>query len=220
MLETSKKNRQLITALCVLVVLFAILSKQASSTRSDGVAKFHDDNASSISIDSTFAGEANPKTEFIIINIGQSDNAPKVVSGWQIKSLYNKQVIGPASPLPLQGMLNEERPVVVTNKAEVIVSSGASPLGVSFRENKCTGLLGEFQSFSPPLAPACLDCAYRTLSGYPQYNVCVMSRKGDSDFFLNSWRMYLDSQSELWDNSLDVLRLYDQEDRLLSTTRY
>ncbi len=94
-----------------------------------------------------------------------------------------------ASSLPMQGQINENNLVVLTEPGIIYLINHESPMGVSFRENKCTGLLSHFQTFDPPLSPFCQNC--RGESEYPEYNVCVAEHKTDPDFFLDIWHIYL-----------------------------
>ncbi|HEY4493546.1 MAG TPA: hypothetical protein VJB98_02920 [Candidatus Paceibacterota bacterium] len=112
-----------------------------------------------------------------------------LVSGEEIKFGKNKFILGGAANLPMQGIINEEGAIVLSKPGVVYVSQSESPIGVSFRENKCTGLLNDFQTFEPPLITSCADC--RGESEYPEYNLCVEEHKTDPDFLLDTWRIYL-----------------------------
>ncbi len=48
-------------------------------------------------------------------------------------------------------------PVIASKDSRIIVSSGRSPVGASFRVNMCTGYLGQFQTFTPTLKKECPD---------------------------------------------------------------
>lgn len=75
------------------------------------------------------------------------------LSGWSIQSM----VTGIRVPIPhatrtlYTDTNNTLHPVIVDPGMRVIISSGASPVGVSFRENSCSGYLEQFQSFTPSL---------------------------------------------------------------------
>jgi hypothetical protein len=51
--------------------------------------------------------------------------------------------------------VNGVAPVRLLGDETIIVSTGASPVGVSFQESGCTGFLAQAQQFYPPLANAC-----------------------------------------------------------------
>ena len=63
--------------------------------------------------------------------------------------------IGGASNIPKQGAINQETFIALEPGDRLAIISGRSPLGVSFRENICSGYLEQFQDFSPPLSRSC-----------------------------------------------------------------
>ena len=59
-----------------------------------------------------------------------------------------------ASPF-VQGVVNSVDTITLSAGEAVLLTSGTSPVGVSFRETTCTGYLSQTQRFSPPLSNAC-----------------------------------------------------------------
>ena len=55
----------------------------------------------------------------------------------------------------MQGQITSEQPVLVAQGSTVVVSSGRSPIGVSFRINACSGYLAEHVFFTPKLSGTC-----------------------------------------------------------------
>lgn len=98
-------------------------------------------------------GTSDPAGEFIVIEANPSNGAPVFVSGWSLQSALSgvRMVIPQAAPLFVSGVVNAVAPVALVPGASAVVGSGISPVGVSFRENICTGYLGQFQDFVPPL---------------------------------------------------------------------
>jgi hypothetical protein len=90
-----------------------------------------------------------------------SDTAPISLGGWSLQSAYTgvRHTLPQAAPNFIQGAVNAVLPVSLAPGAEVVVSSGVSPVGVSFRENECAGYLAQFQEFSPPLQTRCVSAA-------------------------------------------------------------
>ncbi len=77
----------------------------------------------------------------------------------------------------------------------------------------CTAPL---QTVSSNVSRNCRTFAVNTLS----YNGCVANNRFHSYFALNSWRIYLDSNAELWRNSHDIIRLLDANGRTVDVITY
>jgi hypothetical protein len=58
-------------------------------------------------------------------------------------------------PLVFQNQLNKEEPVYLSPGDSAYIITGRSPLGISFKLNKCTGFLNQYQAFSPSLPARC-----------------------------------------------------------------
>ena len=183
----------------ILVIVLILFATQNSGTKTSTVK---------LAIPDTVEGNGN----YVILNLKLNTGSAISITGWRVSNGKDEGVIGAVSPLPLQGKINEELPLIITKPSQVIISWGESPIGISFRENKCTGLLGTFQTFIPLLTEACMGCEVSEL-GYPEYNLCVEKHKQDSDFFLNTWRVYLGKENVEAYNK--VIRLYDQNGKLL-----
>ena len=53
------------------------------------------------------------------------------------------------------GTVNSTSPVVLKPGEKAIILTGRSPVGASFKENICTGYLGQYQTFIPDLNRSC-----------------------------------------------------------------
>jgi hypothetical protein len=102
-------------------------------------------------------GISNPGSLFGYVEIlstayGQDLN----ITGWKIQSTIsnNEQVIGGAANLPHSGASTDKEVVLPTN-GRVVLSQITSPIGYSFRVNKCTGYFGQASSFLPNLNRNC-----------------------------------------------------------------
>lgn len=104
------------------------------------------------------AQSSSPSDEYIVIRATVSVGTPITVSGWKLQSARTgTRAVVPLAASPfIQGSVNRVRPIVLNAGESVVVSSGVSPVGVSFRESGCTGYLAQTQRFSPPLSNACL----------------------------------------------------------------
>ncbi len=97
----------------------------------------------------------DPDTEYVIVSAVGTSIVD--ISGWSLRSaLTGERDVIPLAASPfVQGVVNSVRPIQLAPGDIAIVSSGASPVGVSFRESVCTGYLAQTQRFSPALANAC-----------------------------------------------------------------
>src|SRR6185295_18661707 len=81
-------------------------------------------------------------------------------SGWSLQSA----VTGTRASLPqtgaemfVAGSVNHGVPIYLDPGTSAFIVSGISPVGISLRENVCTGYLAQLQHFSPGLDTACPD---------------------------------------------------------------
>lgn len=103
------------------------------------------------------AGSSDPKNEYIELYVAQDAGAPVNVSGWTLVSdtTGNRVVIPRGTEVPVSGIVNASQDIVITPGRRAILVSGSSPIGASFRENKCIGYFSTFQQFYPPLPQNC-----------------------------------------------------------------
>ena len=113
--------------------------------------------ARTISIDRSSVGPAssNPNQEYV----GLSASGPGTVSltGYRLVSskTHGTATIQGGSEVARAGSINPNNAVILRPGDHVVVITGSSPIGTSFRENSCTGYLGQFQSFYPSLIKNC-----------------------------------------------------------------
>lgn len=111
----------------------------------------------SFSRDLSGATQTDPKNEYVVINVASSLTTPLSTAGWKIVS----KETGGGAPFPQgietarSGRVNALTPITLKGGDQVILVSGRSPVGVSFKENKCTGYFEEQQDFRPALAQNC-----------------------------------------------------------------
>ncbi|PIR47023.1 MAG: hypothetical protein COV07_01105 [Candidatus Vogelbacteria bacterium CG10_big_fil_rev_8_21_14_0_10_45_14] len=78
------------------------------------------------------------------------------ITGWKmVNSRGMVATIPKATRSFMQGVINSTEDVIVERREEVIVSDTTSPVGVSFKVDRCSGFLEEFQDFNPPLSLSC-----------------------------------------------------------------
>lgn len=103
------------------------------------------------------AGTENPANEYIEISVSQRSNGPVNISGWRLRSDASgtTAVIPKGTEVPVSGVINEAEDIVLAPGKRALIITGQSPIGASFRENKCIGYFSTFQKFSPALPQTC-----------------------------------------------------------------
>ncbi len=103
------------------------------------------------------AQEINPTEEYISLQTAYANTSPISLAGWSLQSAVSgiRIALPPAAPMFIAGVLNSVTGVSLAPGDSEIVVSGPSPVGVSFRENICSGYLGELQHFTPDMDRAC-----------------------------------------------------------------
>ena len=89
--------------------------------------------------------------------MAQDAGIPVDLSEWTLRSEASGSsvIIPKGTEVPISGTINAAEDIVLTPGERAIVISGRSPIGASFRENKCIGYFSTFQRFSPPLPQNC-----------------------------------------------------------------
>ena len=132
------------------------LSLAASESRTFGNASVH---ARAISLVADLGGVRadNAQDEYLQIVADSRNTASVDIAGWSLESALSglRVYIPGGSSAFLMGTANTMGPITLDPGGLAIVSSAVSPVGISFRENACTGYLSQFQSFSPPLSSEC-----------------------------------------------------------------
>jgi len=100
--------------------------------------------------------QTDPNREYMTITTRLGTKETVKITGWYLKSEVTGYyaVIGKASVLPFP-FTRAEDDVVLQQKDKVILTKGFSPIGISFRTNKCTGYFEENRTFTPSLSLKC-----------------------------------------------------------------
>ncbi len=141
--------------LAVLEEEYDRLNRAASETRTFGNASVH---TGAISLAGAGGIRSDAVQEEYLEIVADSRNTASVdISGWSLESaISGTRVYLPGGTSAfLMGTANPLGPIVLDPGGLAIVSSAASPVGASFRENSCTGYLSQFQAFNPPLGGEC-----------------------------------------------------------------
>ncbi len=98
----------------------------------------------------------DPNQEYISLFTNFEKNESVKITGWYLKSEITGYyaVIGKASLLPFP-FTKTESDVVLQERDRVYLTKGFSPIGISFRTNKCAGYFEENRTFSPGLSLEC-----------------------------------------------------------------
>lgn len=130
--------------------------------------------AVSFSRDTTGVTQSDEHKEYVVISVATSAEGPISTSGWRLASAQTGVAVSfpQGTELPRSGKVNVLSPITLAPGDQAIVVTGRSPVGVSFRENMCTGYFAEHQTFSPALSLSCP-------SAYQEY--ARFSDEGDAD---------------------------------------
>lgn len=125
-----------------------------------------------------------PGEEYILIEAEAYNTTPLSLEGWSVQSAVSgerSKIPGAAARFAL-GSVNTGTPITLNPGASAYLVSGASPVGISFQENMCTGYLSQFQAFAPALPLSCpspsseLRLSAENLSRYGEECFTVIER--------------------------------------------
>jgi hypothetical protein len=108
--------------------------------------------------------------EYVRIIASEHNKGAPVLSGLVLTGSGKdvRRVLPKALNLPILGNVYEPTDVFVPPSGRVLISSGKSPIGASFRVNMCTGYLSQFQTFTPDLRHDCPE-PIKELENYGPY---------------------------------------------------
>ena len=133
--------------------LFSISGTDANTKKNIRLedAKTHSDVKLSFSQDKEQGGE------YIEISVLSTNNDPVDITGWKIKGAIDpeERIIDTGVYDFYQGKVNDEKHILIYPGEKALIIPGESPVGVSFKLNKCIGYLEQFQDFSPHLPQNC-----------------------------------------------------------------
>lgn len=111
-----------------------------------------------------------PESEFLALHVDDNYKEAVPITGWKIRSVNSNinAIIPSGTQLLFTGMINREDPILVYAGDNIYVNTGYSPNGLSFRINKCSGYLTQFQEFTPYISSNCPRPADEDLSSIPR----------------------------------------------------
>lgn len=214
-------------------------------------------------VDLSFVSRSNdPKQEYVQIRVNTTKE-PINVTGWRLTSKSSGQTvtIPKGTYLFFTGTTNTEENIYLNSGDVLYLVTGISPNGASFKVNKCSGYLSQFQNFTPYLSTYCPQPRNEDLSSIPKtvnndacldyidffpscriqtetlpanwsyectsfiynkinYPSCVNTHKGDKDFYLKEWRVYLKRSERVWKDRREEIVLYDNNGKIVDTLIY
>ncbi len=146
------------------------------------------------------AHAANAQEEYVTLTASPENSGAVTVSGWSIHSVKNgaRLIVPVGAPSFVPGLYNRVSDVTLSPGGSALVFTGISPVGVSYRENKCTVYVNNVQS----------------------YAACVSASQNAQDFQLSTWRLYAGFTKEFWSNAGDTLLLVDRTGAVVDSTSY
>lgn len=141
-----------------------------------------------------------PQNQYLILSADSSNTGTINLTGMTLRSNLTKKfsIIGQGSNLPVLGGVSYQDNINVSAGDKVVIISGVSPIGVSYKLNKCINQVGSEAT----------------------YNNCVSLHKNDSDFYKNEWRIYLGQSNPIWQNSTEDIKLLDQNGLVVDSFTY
>lgn len=121
-------------------------------------------------VDLYFVSRSNdPKQEYLQIRVNTAKQ-PINVTGWTIKSKSSGETvkIPKGTYLFFAGTPNSEEDIYLNSGDVLYLVTGISPNGASFKVNKCSGYLSQFQTFTPYLYTSCPQPRNEDLSSIPK----------------------------------------------------
>ena len=104
-------------------------------------------------------GSSTPEREFFVLDISEKLASSIPITGWKvvdrIRQVSYKFPKGQNLFYPNAKLTSDNLKVRAGDR--VIVSSSVSPVGTSFRVNKCTGYRSQFKNFVPTIKTDCQD---------------------------------------------------------------
>lgn len=112
----------------------------------------------------------DPGQEYLTIKVSGGGNKNILLTGWQVKSLAsgNSVTIPKGTYLFFTGTINSEEDIYLTLGDTLYLVTGSSPNGSSFKSNKCSGYLTQFQTFVPYINNICPRPKNEDLSSIPK----------------------------------------------------
>ncbi len=123
----------------------------------NGSSKDASPHAGSVTVSRNISGTSasDPKSEYVTIAYSSRSGTSLSTAGWKLVSPSGSASFPQGADVPQSGRVNTLTPITLAPGDQAIIVTGRSPIGISFRENQCTGYLEENQDFRPALTQSC-----------------------------------------------------------------
>lgn len=110
-----------------------------------------------IEIDTVVAKQESSREAYVAISTTHTLEQPVNLSGWSLQSVLSgtRIFIPQGATMFRMGIVNNVGAISLDAGEVAYISAGTSPVGISFKENGCTGYLEQFQNFEPDLSRSC-----------------------------------------------------------------
>lgn len=122
-------------------------------------------------VDLYYINRSNDSTqEYIALHVNNNATTTVPITGWTIKSLSSGSSvkIPQGTYLFFAGTVNSEQDIYLSPNDTVYIVTGISPNGSSFKVNKCSGYLTQYQTFVPYIPEQCPAPRDENLSKIPK----------------------------------------------------
>lgn len=135
----------------------------AANTKQDAGNQTISEFENKVSIKNSSSGPKKTSVgeEYITLTASNKNEEKISITGWKLESIISKNQasIGGATEIFRSGIVNVELPLKLAPGESVIIATGRSPIGASFKINKCSGYQEQFQDFFPQLSKKCPDAS-------------------------------------------------------------
>ena len=103
------------------------------------------------------AKETKPDEEYLEIKADKKNKSPMKITGWKLKGKTGLDVlIGKGASYIYASIASQPQEDIYLKPGEkAVIVTGKSPLGTSFKLNKCAGYFEQFREFTPELDTEC-----------------------------------------------------------------
>ena len=100
-----------------------------------------------------------PEQEYFVLSVSQNLQHSVEITDWKVFDRSKKISYKLPKGVKVLGTSGTQKgtPIKITGGDAILISSGRSPIGLSFRLNKCSGYRSQFKNFIPSIKTACPD---------------------------------------------------------------
>lgn len=147
-------------------------------------------------------GTASVPSGYLQILVSSKAGKDVDITGWKIQSSET----GASATIPTGALLlrtnqvNTQQEILLRPGDKADITSGTSPVGTSFEENKCIG--------------------YIMTSKQSLYTPCLQQHANEGGFFTGTWYAYLNRSTSLWKTSSDSIIVLDADGKTVGSFTY